>query len=190
MHKRDAEVTMGKEREDEESVNEFGAELLLANASDFLNGAIELLFAKTADQRAAKIAVVSIQTAMELLAKYRLVRSKGAGSIMEGKRPASITKAYLRKGQFHTLNYNQTLTALEDIEFLNQMDRELMKEVAQLRNKLVHFAARVWHVHGCGNRAYLSSSDVSFRMPRPHPTRPGHKMLMHLIPTMGSHNRS
>jgi hypothetical protein len=126
---------MGKEPKDEESVNEFGAELLLANASDFLNGAIELLFAKTADERAAKIAVVSIQTAMELLAKYRLVRSQGAGSIMEGKRPASITKAYLPKGQFRPLGYTPTLNALENIEFLNQMHREFMNEVAQLKNQ-------------------------------------------------------
>jgi hypothetical protein len=41
------------------------------------------------------------------------------------------------------MGYAQVLEALEGIEFLSDMDRELMKEVARLRNKLVHFTAEI-----------------------------------------------
>jgi hypothetical protein len=54
-------------------IDEEVMDLLFENAAAFLNGGIELLFSDAVSSRAAKMAVVSIQTSMELLAKFRLV---------------------------------------------------------------------------------------------------------------------
>ena len=118
-------------------------EALLANAADFLNGGIEMLFAKAATSRPAKIAIVSIQTSLELLAKFRLTSEMGLSSIVEGTLPQRPIKEIIRRGNFRTIGYAKCLAALNDIEPLNEMDTELVREVARLRNRLVHFAADV-----------------------------------------------
>jgi hypothetical protein len=116
---------------------------LLANAADFLNGGIEMLFADGATSRSAKVAIVAIQTSLELLAKFRLTSEMGLASIVEGKLPQGPVKEILRKGDFRTIGYAKCLTALDAIEPLNEMDAELVRDVARLRNRLVHFSAEV-----------------------------------------------
>ena len=69
------------------------AGLILANATDFLNAGLALLFEKTATSRDAKLAIVSIQTSVELLAKFRLARDNGRICNNSGQ-PASLGVAY------------------------------------------------------------------------------------------------
>jgi len=82
---------------------------LLKNARDFLNGGIQLLFSKRARSGDGKLAVVAIQTALELLAKYRLVETKGLPALVKGKLPPGDLSELGRAGQFRTLGYQQAL---------------------------------------------------------------------------------
>src|SRR5438045_639757 len=113
-------------------------ELLFQNAADFLNGGIELLFSRAADHRTAKIAIVSIQPSMELLAKFRLVEAMGFAKLVDGPPPTDPARA--RSGEFRSITYRRTLEALNEVEALSHLDRELFDEAASLRNRLVHFA--------------------------------------------------
>lgn len=112
--------------------------LLFENAADFLSGGVELMLSNAADSRTAKIAIVSIQTSMELLAKFRLVEALGFAKLVDGPPPADLAR--VRSGAFRSITYRRTLEALEDVEALSPLDKELFDEAASLRNKLVNFA--------------------------------------------------
>jgi hypothetical protein len=122
-------------------IDEDVMDLLFENAADFLNGGIQLLFSDAVGSRAAKMAVVSIQTSMELLAKFRLVEAKGMSTIVDGQMPTDLDR--IRSGEFRSIGYRQAIRALSEIEALSDLDRELFDEAAGLRNKLVHFAGEV-----------------------------------------------
>jgi hypothetical protein len=77
---------------------EDAADLILANAIDFLNAGLSLLFSKGATSRKAKVAIVSIQTAIELLAKYRLVKERGLAAIVRGDIPTGSLDQAARIG--------------------------------------------------------------------------------------------
>lgn len=122
--------------------SEEAARLLLANAIDFLNGGIVLLFSKGATGRDAKLAVISIQTAVELFAKYRIVRELGFAEIIrKGAVPQGgdlLKSAAL--GHFSTLGYDECLERIEEIEWIGEWQRELIIGLQKSRNTLVHFA--------------------------------------------------
>ena len=119
------------------------AELVLSNAVDFLNAGLDILFASTVSARQAKAAVVSIQTAIELLAKYRLVTDKGLEAIVRGAVPTGDLLAVARSGAMRTIGYGECLKAIREDEAFTEMEEELVERIQQLRNSLVHFAADI-----------------------------------------------
>lgn len=123
---------------DQTEFDETAMKLVFENASDFLSGGIELLFSKAADRRKAKIAMVSIQTSMELLAKFRLVEALGFDKLVDGRPPADL--ASVRSGACRSITYRRALQALEDVEGISPLDKELFDEAAAISNKLIHFA--------------------------------------------------
>lgn len=122
--------------------SEEAAILLRSNAIDFLNGGISLLFDSEATARHAKVAVISIQTAVELFAKYRIVRELGFEAIVRKGAPPKgghlLTAAAL--GHFSTLGFDGCLEKIGDLEWLDEWQRELVSELQKSRNTLVHFA--------------------------------------------------
>lgn len=119
------------------------AELVLANAIDFLNAGLDILFAESATARQAKAGVVAIQTAIELMAKYRLVREQGIEAIVRGTLPSGDFVTAAVSGSLRTIGYGECLKAIREAEAFTSMEEELVGRVQQLRNALVHFAAQV-----------------------------------------------
>jgi len=119
------------------------AELIIANAQDFLNGGLRSLFAADATARDVKIAIVAIQTSVELLAKYRLVREHGLLSIVRGNLPPGDLLASSAAGRLRTIGYGECLKAIREDESFTEMEDELIRQVQDLRNSLVHFAAEL-----------------------------------------------
>jgi hypothetical protein len=119
------------------------AQRILDNAADFLNGGLELLFADGFLDRTAKVAVVSIQTAIELLAKYRMVREAGFQSIVRGKLPSGDIERAVKEGNFSTLGFGEVLDLVDAIEGLRDDEKSIIHELVNLRNDLVHFASDI-----------------------------------------------
>lgn len=119
------------------------AGLVLANAIDFLNAGLSILFASGATPREAKVGIVSIQTAVELMAKYRLVKERGLAGIVRGNPPEGDLVAAASTGALKTIGYGECLRAIQKDERFTEMERDLVAHVQQLRNSLVHFTAKV-----------------------------------------------
>lgn len=119
------------------------ASLLLSNALDFLNAGLGLLFADKATRRDAKVAVVSIQTAIELLLKHRLVNENGLSSIVRGKLPKGDLLTAASSGNLYTIGYGRSLCQVMADESISDTERQLFQRVQRLRNALVHFTAQV-----------------------------------------------
>ena len=119
------------------------ADLVFANALDFLNTGLRILFADEATPRDAKVGVVSIQTAIELLLKYRLVKEGGFGSIVNGSIPKGDLVAAASLGRLRTIGYGQSLKKIRKYESFSETERELFLRAQNLRNGLVHFTAEV-----------------------------------------------
>lgn len=119
------------------------AKRILDNAVDFLNGGLDLLLGDDLSSRTAKVAVISIQTAIELLAKYRLVLEVGLQSIVRGKLPAANLERVVSKGNFSTLGFGDVLDLVDVIEGLREDEKNLIKGLANLRNNLIHFSSEV-----------------------------------------------
>jgi len=101
-----------------------------------------LLFGSTASTRDAKLAVISIQTAVELFAKYRIVSELGFEAIIRKgtlSKGGDMLKA-AALGHFSTLGLDGCLEKMSDFEWLSDWQRELVKELQKSRNTLVHFA--------------------------------------------------
>lgn len=119
------------------------AHRILRNANDFLNGGLELLFSSDLSSRTAKVAVVSIQTSIELLAKYRMVRASGLQAIVQGTLPARNLEQAVTEGNFSTLGFGAVLDLVDSVEGLREDERSLIQELVNLRNDLVHFASEI-----------------------------------------------
>ena len=119
------------------------ADLVFANALDFLNTGLRILFADEATPRDAKVGVVSIQTAIELLLKYRLVKESGFSSIVNGSVPKGDLVAAATSGRLRTIGYSQGLKEIQQQEGFSKTERELFLRAQNLRNALVHFTAEV-----------------------------------------------
>lgn len=121
------------------------AELLKANAHDFLNGGISLLFDAATTPTEAKIAVVSIQAAIELYAKYRIVRELGLNDIIrKGAVPrGGSLLAAAERGQFSTVGYGECLKTISQLEWINDWQTHLIEELQRQRNTLTHFAGEL-----------------------------------------------
>ena len=119
------------------------ARLLLSNALDFLNAGLGLLFAEEATRRDAKVAVVTIQTAIELLLKYRLVNENGLSSIVRGNLPKGDLLTAASSGNLYTIGYGKSLRKVMEDESINEIEHQLFKGAQHLRNSLVHFTAQV-----------------------------------------------
>ena len=122
---------------------EKAAKLVLANAIDFLNAGLDILLVRSATPRDAKAGVVLIQTAIELLAKYRLIRERGLGAIVRGTAPSDNLIEAVAAGSLKTIGYGECLGAIRETEAFTKMEEELVARVQRLRNALVHFTAEV-----------------------------------------------
>lgn len=120
-----------------DAMTDWGAKSLFQNANDFLNEGLRLLFAGEQSKSSWKLSMVAIQTAVELLAKYRLVEELGIRSIFSGH----VDSTKLQQGSFHTISYSKLIESLKKVETFSDYDLELIGSVQQLRNKLVHFNA-------------------------------------------------
>ena len=118
-------------------------ELLLMNALDFLNAGLERLFSDEATRRDVKVAVVSIQTAIELLLKYRLANEGGLAAIVRGPPPKGDVITAAGSGGLRTIGYRQSLKKVSESEYINETEHELFGHAQNLRNALVHFTADV-----------------------------------------------
>lgn len=119
------------------------ADLVFANARDFLNAGLRILFGEEATPRDAKVAVVSIQTAIELLLKYRLVKEHGLGSIVNGSIPEGDLVAAASSGSLRTIGHGRGLEIIQEQEGFSVTEQELFRRAQNLRNALVHFTAKV-----------------------------------------------
>ena len=119
------------------------AKLILTNALDFLNAGVRVLFVQRAAQRDAKVGVVLIQTAIELLSKYRLVKDGGLSTIVRGTIPKGDLIESAASGSLKTIGYSESLREIQQTEVFDETDRELFGRVQYLRNSLVHFTAKV-----------------------------------------------
>lgn len=119
------------------------ADLVFANARDFLNEGLRILCAKEASPRKAKVGIVSIQTAIELLLKYRLVKEYGLESIVKGSIPKGDLVAAASSGGLRTIGYSEGLKKIWQDEGFSEIERELFRRAQELRNALVHFTASV-----------------------------------------------
>ncbi len=133
------EITVGRDRKP----TCVKYERILENAVDFLNGGLELLFASNFSSQTAKVAVVSIQTSVELLAKYRMVREAGLQSIVQGKLPSKNLDQAVKEAKFSTLGFGKVLDLVGAIEGLTDDEKRLINELVNIRNDLVHFASEV-----------------------------------------------
>jgi hypothetical protein len=89
------------------------AELIRDNAESFLNAGVSTLFGDGVDTARAKVAVVAFQTAVELFAKYRLVKDHGLASIVVGKMPGGNIEAAALAGSFRTLGYGKCIEKIQ-----------------------------------------------------------------------------
>ena len=120
------------------------AELLRVNALDFLNGGIELIFRTGASDRDAKMAVISIQTAVELFAKYRIVREDGFEAIIrKGSVPRGDLVKAAAEGHFSTLGFDRCLEEISKFESVGEWERHLFANLQKQRNTLIHFAGKL-----------------------------------------------
>jgi len=119
------------------------AQLVLSNAIDFLNVGLTILYSSEATSSEAKVAIISIQTAIELLAKYKLIREFGLSSIVSGKVPDEPIELASRKGNLRTIGYGACLKKIQDNEGFSTTEFDLVHRLQNLRNSLVHFAADV-----------------------------------------------
>lgn len=135
----------GEQREigPDHAVSISAAQRIRDNAVDFLNGGLELLFAEGLSDQRAKVAVVSIQTAIELLAKYRMVREAGLQSIVQGKLPAGDIERAVQEGNFSTLGFGEVLDLVDAIEGMRDDEKDIIYELVHLRNDLVHFSSEI-----------------------------------------------
>ena len=118
-------------------------DLVFANALDFLNAGLRIIFGKEAAPRDAKVGVVSIQTAIELLLKYRLMKEHGLESIVSGPFPEGDLVAAASSGRLRTIGYGRGLEIVREQEGFSETEQELFRRAQYLRNALVHFTAEV-----------------------------------------------
>lgn len=122
------------------------ADLLKANAVDFLNSGVELLLTdQNASQRRMKAAVLSVQTSIELFAKFRIVQERGLQEIVR-KGSIPMKGDLLQSAQnnsFSTIGFDQCLEKIYELESVGEWERSLISELQKLRNTLVHFSAAI-----------------------------------------------
>jgi hypothetical protein len=119
------------------------AQAVLSNARDFLNVGLTILFSPNATCPETKVATISIQSAIELLAKYKLIRELGISSIVQGRVPDGPIEVALREGKLRTIGYGACLKKIENREGFSKAERDLAHKLQELRNSLIHLTADV-----------------------------------------------
>ncbi|MBA8867151.1 hypothetical protein FHW11_004340 [Pantoea agglomerans] len=109
--------------------------LIFQNSTDFLNAGIEILAKGKVSKSFAKLALLSIQTSVELLAKYRLAADSGLDAIKFKTKNSA---------QFRTKNFSDVIKIIdEEYGEISEYEKEVFFEVASIRNDLVHFSSSV-----------------------------------------------
>lgn len=119
------------------------AQAVLSNALDFLNVGLNILFSPNATSPETKVATISIQSAIELLAKYKLMRELGVSSIVQGRVPDGPIELALREGRLRTIGYGACLQKIEEQEGFSKTEKYLARKLQELRNSLIHLTADV-----------------------------------------------
>ncbi|MFZ3282925.1 hypothetical protein [Pseudomonas sp.] len=128
---------MQSHRKSASEVEARAAIALLENAKDFLNAGLNLLFAEKLDRQSVKLAVISLQTAVELLVKYRLLQESGLAAIMENLNPGVDIES------IRTITFSASIKAVESLESFVEWEYNAILKMAALRNKLIHFSTEV-----------------------------------------------
>ncbi len=117
---------------------------LLKNGTDFLNHSLKMVVDPKSDAVQAKLAVVNLQIALELLIKYRLAKDYGLQSICQTdlKNVADLHSA-VAEGKVKTKMYE--VCRQEILKRLNMEDyeRDLLSQFQRHRNAIVHFSLNV-----------------------------------------------
>ncbi|AFE59936.1 hypothetical protein Q7S_18625 [Rahnella aquatilis HX2] len=109
--------------------------LIFQNSMDFLNAGIEILSKDEISKSFAKVALLSIQTSVELLAKYRLAADSGLDAIKFKTKNTT---------QFRTKNFSDVIKVIdEEYGEISEYEKEVFFEVANIRNELIHFSSSV-----------------------------------------------
>jgi hypothetical protein len=103
-------------------------DIIRDNACDFLNAGLSLLCNKAADSSDIKLSIVVIQTSIELLAKFRMMKDQGIEAIIVGNKapPSPILKSAI-SGRFRTISYSEGLKSIRLREELTSTDDRLIK---------------------------------------------------------------
>lgn len=128
---------------DNQTESSNAADLLFKNAHDFLNTGLRLVFKDSATTGEAKLGIVSIQTAIELLLKYRLVKEAGFKPIVRGRMPKTDLANAASSRKLETIGFAESLQKIHEYEYLSDMDQELLEHVRNLSFALVNFTANV-----------------------------------------------
>ena len=112
--------------------------MVLNNALDFLNAGLRLLFSEKTTSAEAKVAMVSIQNAIELLLKYRLAKDHGLKTIAKTQ---MLDKDFLdvaSSGELKTIDYISCLRKVQEYEWISETDKELFLRAKTVRDALVN----------------------------------------------------
>jgi hypothetical protein len=115
----------------------------VSNAGDFLNYGIEGLWSSRINYRAAKLPVVSIQTAIEHFAKHRLVTYSGIRSLLKNPNQEREFLDYYKRAKIQTIGFWACSEKLAAVGQLTEIERDALERLANLRNQLVHFHEEV-----------------------------------------------
>ncbi|WP_156294424.1 hypothetical protein [Serratia oryzae] len=108
---------------------------IFQNSRDFLNAGIEILSKEKFSISFSKVALLSIQTSVELLAKYRLAADSGLDAIKLQTKNTT---------QFRTKNFSDVIKIIgKEYSEIGEYEKEVFFEVANLRNELVHFSSSI-----------------------------------------------
>ena len=117
--------------------------MVLNNALEFLNAGLRLLFSEKTTSADAKVAIVSIQTAIELLLKYRLAKDLGLRIIATTQMLDKDLNELASSGELRTIDYNSCLRKVCEYEWISETEHELFLRTQSLRDSLVNFDSEI-----------------------------------------------
>ena len=117
--------------------------MVLNNALVFLNAGLRLLFLEKTTSADAKVAIVLIQTAIELLLKYRLAKDLGLRIIATPQMLDKDLNELASSGELRTIDYTACLRKVCEYEWISDLKQELFLRTQSLRDSLVNFGSDI-----------------------------------------------
>lgn len=117
---------------------------LLKNGIDFLNHSLKMVVDPKSDAVQAKLAVVNLQIALELLIKYRLAKDFGLQSIcLTDLKTVPDLSSAVAEGKVKTQTYELCRQGILKRLNLEDYERDLLSQFQRHRNAIVHFSLNV-----------------------------------------------